>query len=179
MKMRLIDETAVLSLTSGILLALALSGGLSHAAERPQLAVFGLEFHDSSHEGELNGPRADETERLALASQEFLRLLEASGQYDIVDLSGEAAAIEAMRPIERCNGCEIDMARRHDADLAVFGIVNKVSNLILDIQIYQRDVETAKVVKYARASIRGNNDKSWMRGLQWLMKNKFLSEEKS
>ena len=43
--------------------------------------------------------------------------------------------------------------------------MQKVSNLILNINIYVRDAETGDLVAAASADIRGNTDKSWSRGV--------------
>jgi hypothetical protein len=44
----------------------------------------------------------------------------------------------------------------------------------LNINIYVRSVETGKVVQFAGADIRGNTDKSWTRGVSWLVRNRLL-----
>ena len=151
----------------------------AHATDAlPRIAVFGFEFQDTSHEGELNPKREDEAARLELVSQEFLKLLRNSQRFEVIDTSSADQKVAEMRPLARCNGCDIDLAKTFDADLSVFGIVAKTSNLILELHVYLRDVKTAKVVKYARANIRGNTDETWLHGIRWLVKRRFLKRDK-
>ena len=75
-----------------------------------------------------------------------------------------------------CNGCEARIARDLGAELAVSGTVQKVSNLILNINIYVRDAASGKRLRAMSADIRGNTDQSWSHGLKYLVKNRFLKE---
>ena len=54
--------------------------------------------------------------------------------------------------------------------------MQKVSNLILNINVYMEDAESGKM-KFARSiDIRGNTDESWRRGLDYLLRNYLLGE---
>jgi hypothetical protein len=157
-----------------IVLALALANGPAFAGTRT--AVFHFELIDTSHEGELSGPRADETRRLALVTEELRRLVASDGRYAPLDLAGMTADIERAAPLYKCNGCEADLAKTIGAELAMTGTVQKVSNLILNLNIYLREVETGKLVRAMSADIRGNTDETWLRGIRWLVKNRLLAE---
>jgi hypothetical protein len=62
------------------------------------------------------------------------------------------------------------------ANWAAWGTVQKVSNLILNINVYMEDAESGKM-KFARSvDIRGNTDESWRRGLDYLLRNYLLRE---
>ena len=52
-----------------------------------------------------------------------------------------------------------------------------MSELVLNIRILVRDVRSGKIIGAFNADIRGNNDKSWMRGLDWLLKHRILPED--
>lgn len=148
------------------------------ASAAPQTAVvFPSELVDTSTEGDFDGTRADQTARLALITRTLTDGLLASGDYTLVDTAPEAKAIEAAGQIRTCNGCDIDIARRLGAQVSVIAVVQKVSNLILDVHIYVRDVETAKVIRYGSTSIRGNTDESWVRGVRWLLAHRILKNE--
>jgi hypothetical protein len=147
------------------------------AAERKRLAVFDLELFDYSHEGELNGVRADETERLIITSNELRAALEKTGQFDLVDLSSFDEEIAASRPLRTCQGCDVRMAQRAGAELLLMGFVYKVSNLILDITLYLRDARTGQVLQEAKTSIRGNTDETWRHGVRWLVRNRIASKQ--
>ncbi len=160
-------------MVAGVLL---LTGSLAiaptHATDRPRLVLFGLELQDTSHEGERDGVREDQQQRLRLLDTEARILFTNSGHYELVDISSAAAEIERLSPLRRCNGCDIDIAKRFNADLAVIGVVYKVSNLILEIHLYLRNVADGRVLNHMHTNIRGNTDKSWLRGLRWLIKNR-------
>ena len=57
---------------------------------------------------------------------------------------------------------------------AITGTVQKVSNLILNINLYIRDVETKELDQVMSVDIRGNTDQSWSRGVSWLVRNRIL-----
>jgi hypothetical protein len=52
--------------------------------------------------------------------------------------------------------------------------VQKVSNLILNINISISDAKTGAVLAQGYADIRGNTDESWRRGLEWIVKNRLI-----
>ena len=147
-------------------------GSQVRANELPKLLLFPMELQDTSHEGELDGIREDQQRRLKLLDEEAVALFSETGRYELVDWSPFAARIEEFSPLRNCNGCDIDMAKEAGADYSVLGVVYKVSNLILEIHLYLRDVKTGQVINHMHTNIRGNTDRSWLRGLRWLMKNR-------
>src|SRR6266705_3307752 len=96
-----------------------------------RVAVFEFELIDTSLEGAMNGPRADEQRRLSRLADELRKRLAASGRYAPVDLSPVAAEARASN-LQACGGCDAALARRAGAELAVTVTVEKVSNLILN-----------------------------------------------
>ena len=149
---------------------MAANGGAM--AQPLKAAVFGFELLDTSEEGQLTGERADQTRRVALASAELKRLLDASGQIVEVDLKPQAATIEKDSPLFKCNGCEQDIARDLGADVSISGVVQKTSNLILSFKVEVKDVKSGKMLRGGQADIRGNSDEIWLRGVRYLVKNR-------
>ncbi len=49
--------------------------------------------------------------------------------------------------------------------------MQKVSNLILNMNVYMADVATSKMTFVRSVDIRGNTDESWSVGMNWLIKN--------
>ncbi len=156
-----------------ILAAMALPAG---AGETKSVAVFDFELIDTSLEGEVYGARPAETARLKLISNELRRLLQESGRYRVLDQSKAAAEIEDAGYIHACNGCDAAIARKLGAEVAVTGNVQKVSNLILNINISVRDAQSGKLIKGMSADIRSNTDKSWTRGVSYLVRNRLLAD---
>jgi hypothetical protein len=154
--------------------ALALAAAPVHAAKA---VVFPFELIDTSHEGEIRGARADETARLALITAELRSLLANNERYEPVDASSLAAEIASAAPLHKCNGCEADLAKKLGAELAIIGTVQKVSNLILNVNLYVRDVATGKPLRAMSVDIRGNTDDMWLRGVRWLVRNRLLADD--
>jgi hypothetical protein len=152
-----------------------LLAGPAYSAEPAKTAVFDIELIDMSGEAG-QGPRDDQTRRLDLASAELRNLLEQSRQLTLIDLSPQLEVIAAKAPLNRCNGCSQDIAKELGADLAVTGIVQKTSNLILSFAIEVKDVRTGKVLRGGQVDIRGNTDETWLRGVRWVVKNRLLAE---
>lgn len=159
------------ALSAAALLAFALSAGAAQAATR--VAVFDFELLDTSTEADIRGPKPDEAKRLAMISDEVRKKLTEAG-YEVIDLSPQKAQIEKDTPFRNCNGCDVDIARALNADIEVLGLVQKVSNLILNINFQVRDVADGKVLRAASADIRNNTDESWMRGISYLLRNRMF-----
>jgi hypothetical protein len=61
------------------------------------------------------------------------------------------------------------------AQLVVIPWVQKVSNLILNINVTILDAATGRVVAGGSVDIRGNTDESWSRGLSYLARERLLA----
>jgi Protein of unknown function (DUF2380) len=68
-------------------------------------------------------------------------LLRDSCRFSLVDLTPIAGEAQASN-LQACGGCDMRLARRIGAELAITGTVQKVSNLILNMNIYVRDAST-------------------------------------
>jgi hypothetical protein len=158
-----------------LVFALLVLPGPVLAGAAPRTAVFDFELLDMSQEAG-QGPRADETHRLELASAELRSLLKSSGAVDLVDVTPQAAALQSKAPLYKCNGCDEDVAKALGADLAIAGFVQKTSNLILSFVVTVKDVRSGQVVRAGQADIRGNTDETWLRGVRWIVKNRLLAE---
>jgi hypothetical protein len=55
------------------------------------------------------------------------------------------------------------------------GWVQKVSNLILNMNIVVRDAKTGQVILSKSVDMRGNTDESWSRALDWLVDRYLLA----
>jgi hypothetical protein len=159
-----------------ILMLLAFLMATSAASAAPaKTAVFDLELADLSIEA-ARGVREDQTHRLELASAELRELLKASPQLQLVDLTPKLDEIRRDAPLYKCNGCEEDIARQLGAELAVTGVVQKTSNLILSIIVTVKDVRSGRVIRAGQVDLRGNTDETWLRGVRWIVKNRILAE---
>jgi Protein of unknown function (DUF2380) len=152
-------------------LALAWTGAQASA---PKVAIFDFEMVDTSLEGAANGPRRDEELRLAQLSHELRDRLAQSGRVDVVDIAPVAAQAHASN-LQACGGCDARLAHELGVEYSVTGWVQKVSNLILNLNVVVRDVATEKIVWGKSVDMRGNTDESWSRALDYLVRNYLLA----
>jgi Protein of unknown function (DUF2380) len=136
-------------------------------------AIFTFELYDTSLEGEMTGARPDEQARLRRLDQQLRDLLGRSGAYAPVDMMPVEAAARA-ESLRSCGGCETALAQKVGAEVAVTGWVQKVSNLILNINVVIRDATTGQTLRAGSVDIRGNTDESWSRGLSYLVRNRLF-----
>jgi hypothetical protein len=160
----------------GIFLAIMAGDGAKAGPDSkdvPRVAFFGFEFINTSVE-----PSAQaEMERIRLLDEVLRQKLVASGRFEIVDIPPDTAKeIASGATISNCNGCQRKFAQRVGANWAAWGTVQKVSNLILNINVYMEDAESGKLAFARSVDIRGNTDESWRRGLDYLLRNYLLHE---
>ena len=140
------------------------------------VAAFDFELIDTSLEGEIKGVRPDEQARLARLSEQLRQRLRESGRFTLVDITPVAGEAYAAN-LQTCGGCDVRLAQRVGAELALTGTVQKVSNLILNMNIYIRDASSGRTVAAMSADVRGNTDESWSRALDWLVRNRLLAPD--
>jgi hypothetical protein len=155
-------------------LMLALMIAAPAHADPPKVAVFDFELVDTSLQGEVDGPRTDEHDRLMRVGDQLRKALAESGKFELLDIAPVNAAAHGSN-LQACGGCEVEYAQRLGADLAITGTVQKVSNLILNINIYLHDVHTGRLITSMSADFRGNTDESWSRATSYLVRNRLLA----
>ncbi len=167
-------RSALAAIAAAILLTLSTTPG---AAAPAKAAFFPFEFIDSGQMSPVAAPPpADEAARLALIGGLLKERLTGSGPYEAVDLNGASQAIAGSPALRDCQSCADEIAREAGAEIAVVGYVQKVSNLILNINIRVSNAQSGQVLAAASADIRGNTDESWTRGVEWLVKNRLLAK---
>ena len=144
---------------------------LAHGAEPARtIAFFGVTFLNTSPEG----TTPDETRRLGALEARLRAALADSGRYAFVDTGPVAEKAGRIANLAQCNGCDARLAAELGADLALTGVVQKTSNLIISISVYVRDAETGALVGGGSADIRGNTDEAWARGIDYILRNRLL-----
>ena len=157
-----------------VAILMLLSGTGVHAADPPKLAVFDFEMIDTSLEAEMRVKRPDEQARLLRVGDQLRKELGDSGNFQILDIAPVNAAAHQSN-LQACGGCDAKLARQLGAELYITGVVQKVSNLILNINIYVRDVHTGQLIAAASTDMRGNTDESWSRAMNYLVRNRLLA----
>jgi Protein of unknown function (DUF2380) len=138
-----------------------------------RVAFFGFRLINTS----LEVTTAAEDRRVHQLDELFREKLGASDRLKIITIPPDIQReITAGPEICNCNGCERDFAKRIGADLAAWGTVQKVSNLILNINLYMEDVQTGKLKFVKSVDIRGNTDESWRHGLDYMLRHYLFGE---
>ena len=146
----------------GFVIALMVLVSSSAHAEPVKAAVFDFELYDTSLQGEMMGPQADEQRRLQEVTDQLRKALTDTGKFAVLDIAPVNAAAHASN-LQACGGCDVQYAHQLGADLAITGVVQKVSALILNMNIYLRDANTGQLIKAMSADFRSNTDESWSR----------------
>src|SRR5437588_11209624 len=158
-----------------LLLLFCLLSAPAAAAKPMRIAIFDFELIDTSLEGEMQGTNPEEKARLAKLAPVLREKLAASDRYVVVDTAPVSDRAHAQN-LQACGGCDATLAHEAGADIALTGTVQKVSNLILNINIYLRDAKDDRLLQAMSVDIRGNTDESWSRGLSYLIRNKLLAD---
>lgn len=155
------------SVTPLLLAALLLYSPPTPAAGSIPIVVFELELID----GSLEGRHPDHDARIEQTTETLRELFARDGRFRLMDPAPAAEAIDRLGPLHGCNGCEVDMARKLGARYAVLSRVQKVSSLILGMEITVVDARTGDTVQLEKVSIRGDTDESWIRGARYMFKH--------
>ena len=158
----------------GLLIAPMLLISSPAPAEPPKAAIFDIELLDTSLQGEIKGPQADEQRRLRDVSDQLRKGLADAGKFVVLDIAPVNAAAHASN-LQACGGCDVEYAHQLGADIAITGVVQKVSALILNMNIYLRDAHTGQLIRAMSADFRGNTDESWSRTMSYLLRNRLLA----
>ncbi len=158
--------------------ACAVAAGLlsplsAHAADEPLKTIVLLDFE--LIDGTLDRA-ADEAqqERLKKISQALRQEFTDRHLYTVLDNAPAQALITDLKgrfKLYDCNGCDMDIGRALGADRTLTAWVQKVSNLILNINIQIRDVKSGLIVLTRSVDIRGNTDVSWLRGVRYMTRS--------
>lgn len=158
----------------------ALVLGTAAAPSRPtlaagpiQLAVLSAQLQNDHAQWV---PTTDaERRRLEGIKGTFKSLLEASGKYKIlpVDVAIQDR-INKDQKLGECAGCELRYGKEVGADQVAWIEVQKVSELILNINVYISDVGTGERTFTKSVDLRGNNDEAWQHSIRFLVKRYLL-----
>ena len=156
------------NLARGLLLAALLIISTQVSAQAT-LVLLEFEFVEEMHD-----PRNAESDqnRLVLVNDELNRQIEACAAFTVIDGAPARSIITRARSrmayLYRCNGCATEIGAAADSQFVLFPWVQKVSNLILNLNVEIRSAATDRVVAARSVDIRGNTDRSWLRGAKAL-----------
>ena len=137
------------------------------------VAFFGITFLDTSTEGAYFGEKPVEIARIGLL-EDAVRARFTEEGFGFADLAPVVEELERTTNPAKCYGCDLRMGEKLGAGYVLVGEVQKVSNLILSMNLVMRDVETGQMVRGMSVEIRSNTDDSWLRGMRYILKNNFF-----
>src|ERR1700710_1008255 len=158
MKLRLCRITATVTML--------LAATAAHA-EPPKAAVFDFQLANLGAQG----PTDADVARLGPLTDLLRAQLKETGRYEIVSTDPVKADVAKGAELRKCGGCADDFARKLGADVAITGEIQKVSNLILNINVYVKDLKAGTPERAYSVDIRGDNDTSFEHGVKYLVKN--------
>jgi hypothetical protein len=139
----------------------------------PRVAFFGFQLINTS----LEPTTPSEARRIDMLDDLFRERLDNSGRFKIVPIPpGLQQRIAAGPEISGCNGCERDYAKSIGASWAAWGTVQKVGNLILNVNVYMEDAASDRLEFVKSIDIRGNIDESWRHGLDYMLRHYLFDE---
>jgi Protein of unknown function (DUF2380) len=145
----------------------------AHPADPPRVAFLGFAMINTS----LEPTKPEEEARLRMLDGLLKEKLVASGRFMLVRIPPDLRQEIARGPeMSDCNGCERGYALKAGADWAAWGTVQKVSNLILNINLYMEDAQSGKLEFVKSVDIRGNTDESWRHGLDYMLRHYLFGE---
>jgi hypothetical protein len=155
-----------------VIVAASPEGSTQRAAFRSKLLVLDVELT-----GDRGGPEfaSEQQARLTLTSTRLRERLSLTGLYQLIDSTAAQKTIDELKSqylyLHDCNGCDLDIGRQLGADQVLVAWVNRVSALILSLTYEIHDVATGEIIARKSFSFRGDNDTSWIRAIDYMVRD--------
>lgn len=156
---------------------LATVQGATAAEPVKEIVVFNFEMMDSSAGAGIIPQDDLDRKYLAESTQVAKDLLESSGTYKIVDAALAAMEVAKAGELRRCNGCEAAIAAQLGGELAMTGVVNRISRTEFEMLIKVVDAKTGAPVVVGYTGLRMGANYAWPRGAKWLMERRVLTKQ--
>lgn len=155
-----------------VLAALAL--GATSAQAAPKAAVFDFQL---ANLGQLPPTKTDQ-DRLPRISDELRRELAKAGLFDVVSIDPVRADVAKSSNLRDCGGCAADFAKKVGARYAITGEIQKVSALILNLNVYIKEVGSSAPEQGFSVDLRGDTDESFDRAVKYIVTQVIAPAEK-
>jgi hypothetical protein len=155
-----------------VVLACGVFHALPARAEPVSIAVLNCGLIDDNAAYNDAQTNRDQAARIDMVSNAVREQLGASQRFRVADNSRAAdliARLNATQDLTTCDGCARQVARELGAQQVGVCWVQKVSNLILNLNLRVEDVASGKTLFQRSVDIRGNTDLSWQRGAKALV----------
>jgi hypothetical protein len=138
-----------------------------------RVAFLGMGFVDTSTEGAYDGVRDDQTARLRLVEEAVRTRFREEG-FALLPTDPVAPDLAQVVNPADCAGCELRLAEKLGADYVVVGEVQKVSNLILSMNLVLREVPSGMMLRGLSVDFRSNTDETWLRAMRYILRYNFF-----
>ena len=133
------------------------------------MAVFPFELEDFSAAAAYVPPDDIDREQLRLSTEEARRLIEASGRYQLVDVSAVNDQAAKAGKLRDCDGCDARIAAGLEADQSMIGIVTRITRMEYAVTYKIRDARSGALVDVKQTDLRMGANVAWSRGARWLI----------
>ena len=167
-------QMTIRKIGAALIALVALSAPAFAATVAPKsIASLGVSFHNDN-EGYQPTSGAERARMTAIETQ-LKTALEGTGKYIFVPMTADVQTdISKGQQVSECGGCEIDYGKRLGAETIAWVRVQKISNLIMNMNVYIADVATGRVTFQHSVDVRSNTDESWSRSMAYLVTNYLL-----
>ncbi|KND62395.1 hypothetical protein BVER_01598 [Candidatus Burkholderia verschuerenii] len=150
---------------SCVLVVLSLADARAEGA-RPSIALLDCTLIDDNAAYNDDATNRTQAQRLAMISNALRDDLRQRALFDVTDNAPANELIASLRSTQdmsACNGCELRVAKQLGVSRVGVCWVQKISNLILNINLRVEDASNGKAVFQRSVDMRGNTDLSWQR----------------
>ncbi len=166
---------ALRQLMTALFAALAIAVVPTHAEDaQPAIAkptaFLGVVF---KNDNEGLDPTSDaERARIVSLEKQFKDELSKSGAFKFVVVSPELSSkIKAGQTLGSCSGCEAVYGKEAGSTHVAWVEVQKISNLIMNMNVYIAEVASQKLLYIHSVDVRGNTNESWSRSMKYMLEN--------
>ncbi len=139
-----------------------------------KIAVFDFELEDDSAGAGIAGDRAADAGYMKAVSAEVRHVIEQSGRYHLIDVSGANAEAVRDHSLRACNGCDASIASALGADQSLTGIIRRVSRTEYVVGYQLRDAKSGVLIASQDTGLRMGANYSWSRGASRLIEDRLL-----
>jgi Protein of unknown function (DUF2380) len=147
-------------------------GAPATAARLRTLTVLDVELIDDQDNP---ATKAAQAVRLRNATAQLRQELAERGLYRVVDPAPTRALQDTLRAQQeffyRCDDCADQVGRQLGVELVMTPWVQKVSELILNVNVQIYDVTARQPIFTKSVDMRGNDDVSWQRAVRFLVRD--------
>ena len=106
-----------------------------------------------------------------MSSAALRDLLQKKGVFTVISVDPVRDTFAKSADLRRCNGCADRMARQLGADVAITGAIQKLSNLILSLNVQVKPLAGDAPERACTVDRRGDTDESFEGGIHVLVVN--------